>query len=160
VGVEGVRVGVVPGAGCGATLDGGVGGSGELTKERVSVGKRLVGLAFSLSLGVILGVGFGLVVIGVLLIGLLVVHVQACGLLVAVVLLQTDQTGLEDLGVTLGLTGPVVLALVVLTGDLLGLQARLGNGGGDSGSDGTQRKAPSRWVYPVLLSSVISGGRS
>ncbi len=135
MGVEGVGG---PCGGGGAALDGWVGGGGELTQQRVGVGEVRVGAVVAVGLGVALCVGLGTVVVGVLAVGLLVVDVQACGGLVAVVLLQAYQAGLEDLGIPLGLSGPVLRTLVVLTGDLLGLQARLGNGGGDSGSDGTQ----------------------
>ena len=136
VGVESLGVGGRRG---GVTLDGGVGGGGELTEEGVGVGEVLMVGVVGLRLRGVCGVKFGTLVVGVLAVGLLVVDVQACGGLVAVVLLQADQAGLEDFGVTLGLAGPVILALVVLTGDLLRLQARLGHGGGDSGSDDTQR---------------------
>lgn len=130
MGIEGVRVG----GRCGGstTLNGGVGGGGELTQEGVGVGK-LAGLCDGGCLGglvLCVGVVLGPLVVGVLAVGLLIVHMQACSGLVAVVLLKAQESGLEDLGVTLGLTGPVALSLVLLTSKLLRLQARLGNGGG------------------------------
>ena len=120
--------------------DGGVGGGGELTQERVGVGQaghmRIAGVVRLVVRGVAGLVD--LLVIGVLAVGLLVVHVQAGGGLVAVVLLQAQQAGLEDFHVALGLAGPVIFALVTPGGDLLGLQGRLGDGGGDTGSDHAQ----------------------
>jgi hypothetical protein len=100
-------------------LEGGVGGGGELAEEGVGVWEGLVCGVFGLRVGVGWWVALRLRVVGVLAVGLLVVDVEACGLFVAVVLFEADESGLEDLGVLLGLTGAVILAFIVLTGDLL-----------------------------------------